>query len=268
MNFDRETMPGWMALPDPATLPDQPFLIDYVRSYAPPAATAPAPSLAAPAPAAVAPSAAKPWNPRPPCAAPIGVDTPAVAESMCSLELARAGDVVVREIGLPASATLVTVPVLGPAFYDDVAAGVEMLLQYFGGANSESKDILSARTTPITARNLGDKNFSWLVSMMVSTAAFPDNATIPQPSLPVRFENVGTRSVAALQFNTTAPPVEADFDAACGSLLSSRLPKGYAFDEASSWTPAYVFFTGQFASFFTSECWAEVTKSAERGELA
>jgi hypothetical protein len=264
MNFDRETMPGWMALPDPATLPDQPFLIDYVRSYAPPAATAPAPSLA-PAPAAVAPSAAKPWNPRPPCAAPVGVDTPAVAESMCSLELARAGDVVVREIGLPASATLVTVPVLGPVFYDDVAAGVEMLLQYFGGANSESKDILSARTTPITARNLGDKNFSWLVSMMVSTAAFPNNATIPQPSLPVRLENVGACSVAALQFNTTAPPVEADFDAACGSLLSSRLPKGYAFDEASSWTPAYVFFSGQFASFFTSECWAEVTKSADEG---
>ena len=37
MNFDRETMPGWMSLPDPATLPDQPFLVDYVRSYAPPA---------------------------------------------------------------------------------------------------------------------------------------------------------------------------------------------------------------------------------------
>jgi hypothetical protein len=33
MDFDRETMPGWMALPDPATLPDQPFEIDYVRSW-------------------------------------------------------------------------------------------------------------------------------------------------------------------------------------------------------------------------------------------
>jgi hypothetical protein len=36
MDFDRETMPGWMALPDPATLPDQPFLIDYVRSFSAP----------------------------------------------------------------------------------------------------------------------------------------------------------------------------------------------------------------------------------------
>eukprot|EP00756_Hemistasia_phaeocysticola_P002541 Hpha_TRINITY_DN1173_c0_g1::TRINITY_DN1173_c0_g1_i1::g.113225::m.113225 len=34
MDFDRETMPGWMALPDPATLPDAPFEVDYVRSYA------------------------------------------------------------------------------------------------------------------------------------------------------------------------------------------------------------------------------------------
>ena len=33
MDFDRETMPGWMALPDPATLPDVPFMVDYVRSY-------------------------------------------------------------------------------------------------------------------------------------------------------------------------------------------------------------------------------------------
>jgi hypothetical protein len=33
MDFDRETMPGWMVLPDPATLPDQPFLIDYVRTW-------------------------------------------------------------------------------------------------------------------------------------------------------------------------------------------------------------------------------------------
>lgn len=33
MDFDRETMPGWMALPDPATLPDVPFMVEYVRAY-------------------------------------------------------------------------------------------------------------------------------------------------------------------------------------------------------------------------------------------
>jgi len=218
--------------------------------------------IASLASATLASSVSKPWNPRPPCSAPIGVDVPAVPESMCSLAVALAGDIVVREIGLPASAALATVPVDGPDFYDDLAAGVNILLQYFGGENSENKNILSARTTPITVRNLGDKNFSYLVSMMVSTADFPDNSTIPLPSLPVRLENVGARSVAALQFNTTDPPVEADFAAACGSLLSSRLPKGYTFDASSSWTPTYVFFSGAFASYFTSECWAEVTLSA------
>ena len=33
IDFDRETMPGWMERPDPTTLPDTPFLVDYVRSW-------------------------------------------------------------------------------------------------------------------------------------------------------------------------------------------------------------------------------------------
>jgi hypothetical protein len=33
MLFDRETMPDWMKIPDPKTLPDSPFEVDYVRSY-------------------------------------------------------------------------------------------------------------------------------------------------------------------------------------------------------------------------------------------
>jgi len=65
-----------------------------------------------------------------------------------------------------------------------------------------------------------------------------------------------------VQFNTTAPPVEADFDAACFRLLNGRLPKGYAFDMASSWSPTYVIYNGEAATYFTSECWAEVVKGA------
>jgi hypothetical protein len=34
VDFDRETMPGWMILPPPSELPDQPFLVDYIRAYA------------------------------------------------------------------------------------------------------------------------------------------------------------------------------------------------------------------------------------------
>jgi len=36
VDFDRETMPGWMELPDPSTLPDVPFEVDYIRSWTPP----------------------------------------------------------------------------------------------------------------------------------------------------------------------------------------------------------------------------------------
>jgi hypothetical protein len=181
---------------------------------------------------------------------------------MCSHLVAQAGDIVVREYGLPASATLASIHVDSTVFYDALAAGVEMLLQFFGGQNSMSKNILASRTTPISMRDLNDNNITYVVSMMVSTATFPDNSTIPLPSLPVQLENVGLRSIAALQFNTTSPPVEADFKAACGSLLAGRLPKGYEFDMASSWSPAFVFYSPQFATFFTSECWYEVKKKS------
>ena len=33
MDFDRETMPGWMGLPHSGKLPDRPYVIDYVRAW-------------------------------------------------------------------------------------------------------------------------------------------------------------------------------------------------------------------------------------------
>jgi hypothetical protein len=181
---------------------------------------------------------------------------------MCSHVLARAGDIVVREYGLPASATLARAEVISTVYYDALVTGVTQLLQYFGGQNSAGRSFLDARTTPITVRNLNDNNITYVISMMVSTADFPDSAAIPQPSLPVKLESVGLRRIAAVHFNTTSPPVEADFDAACERLLSGSLPKGYAFDAASSWTPTYVLYNGEAATYFTSECWAEVTATA------
>ena len=40
LDFDRETMPDWMGLPEAADLPDAPFEIDYVRAWKPPKAAA------------------------------------------------------------------------------------------------------------------------------------------------------------------------------------------------------------------------------------
>jgi hypothetical protein len=205
-------------------------------------------------------SGAKPWNPIPPCAPPVGVDVPAVPESMCSDPVAQVGDVFVREYGLPAAATLVINHVDGPEFYQDLITGVQMIIEYFQGDNFGSKNILGSRTTPITVRNVGDLNYTYIVGMMISTADFPNVNDIPLPHLPVELEQVGQRSLAVVQFNTTVPPVDTDFKAACGKLLASSLPKGYSFNLSSSWSPTYVLYSGEAAVFFTNECWAEVHK--------
>jgi len=198
----------------------------------------------------------KPWAPVPPCEAPIGVLQPAVPESMCSHVLGvQVGDIVIREYGLPVNSTLVSAHVDGSDFTQVLNIGVQQLLQYFS-----DNTILDARTTPITVRDLRDNNLTYIVSMMASTAKFPDNTTIPQPNLPVMLESIGLRSIAALQFNTTDQPVTLDFEKACGRLLSSSLPKGFKFNLASSWSPTYVFYSSVFADFFTNECWAEVLK--------
>jgi hypothetical protein len=135
-----------------------------------------------------------------------------------------------------------------------------MLIQYFQGDNVGSKNILDARTTPITVRNVGDYNLTWIVGMMISTATFPRVSDIPLPYLPVELEQIGVRSLAVVQFNTTVPPVDADFKAACGKLFASPLPKGYSFYMSSSWSPTYVLYSAEASTFFTNECWAEVLK--------
>ena len=203
----------------------------------------------------------KPWSPIPPCLPPLGVADPAVPESMCSKPLVpQIGDVIVREYGLPANATLVQIHVDGSVFYQVLVDGIQSLLSYFSGDNSQSRNVLDARTTPITVRNVRDLNLTWIVSMMISTAAFPDISDIPLPNLPVELEQVGLRSLAVVQFNTTSPPVDTDFKAACAQLFASPLPKGYSFNMSSSWSPTYVLYSGEVSTYFTNECWAEVQR--------
>ena len=184
-------------------------------------------------------------------------------ESMCQHELAHDRDIVVREYGLPASATLATASVDNEqVFAQALSFGLQLVLEYFGGANADRRSILSSRTTPITVRNVGNNETKWIVGMMVSTSAFPDNTTIPTPSpAVVRLENVGLRMIAAVQFSTRTLPEQPDFVAACSRLFNGRLPKGFVFDMDSSWSPAYVIYNAERAlSNYTSECWAEVKR--------
>lgn len=212
-------------------------------------------ALVAAVAAASAPAASKPWSPVPPCTAPVGVDSPAVPESMCSNEVARRGAIVVREYGLPAAATLAQVRVDDQVFAQARLFGTQLLLEYFVKENHNI-----GRTVPISVRNLGDRNTTWLVGMMVSTAQYPDSGDIPAPSQPVELEPVGLRTLAAVQFNTSSLPAVEDYDRACGRLLAGPLPKGYAVNKTSSWTPTYVVYSGEGSTSYTSECWAEVVK--------
>ena len=50
----------------------------------------------------------------PPCAAPAGIASPAVPESMCSRQVATSSEVKVREMGLPVNETLVSSTFFAP----------------------------------------------------------------------------------------------------------------------------------------------------------
>jgi len=198
---------------------------------------------------------AKPWNPVPPCTSPIGIFGPAVSESMCSNQIAVMGDLIIRQIGLPEAATIVQIHGDTGVFWEVLSFGIQQILDYFTG-----NKILDSRTTPITIRNLNDNNFTWLVGMMISTANFPDNATIPQANLPIQLENIGLRTLAVIQFNTSSLPLQDDFNAACDKLFASPLPKGYKFDLTSTWSPTFALYNAEVSTYYTNECWAEILK--------
>ena len=202
-----------------------------------------------------------PWQPVPPCAAPAGISAPAVAESMCSRDLAVRGDVTVREMGLPANETLIASAFFAPDWPVVVGYAVSSVIDYFLGDNAPSKKIPAARTTPFTLRQRHFPNgtvYEWTGSMMVSTVVFPSASSIPAPVIPDRLEPVASRLVAVRQFNTTTVPSELDFVTACAGISPETLPSGYTIDATSHWSPTLAIYSGQESALFENECWFEV----------
>ena len=197
--------------------------------------------------------------PRPPCSAPPGI-LPAVQESMCSVLVAppNAAGVAVRSYGAPASERLVTDLTPGNFAYGEVLnISLANIILYFNIANSAGKNFLADRTVPITVRPPGSKEDAWLVSMMVSTAAFPDPQRVPTPNnFEMHLEPVGARLFASLAFNTSALPSEAQFKAACAD-LARGVPAGYSIVQ-EGWSPTFVIYSPADAVLFTNECWVEV----------
>ena len=214
-------------------------------------------------PAVASPTA--PWKPVPPCSAPPGIHAPAVSESMCSEVLAEQGGVTVRAMGLPAAETLIAGSFWASQWDVVIGYGVSSLIDYFEGDNTPQRKLLSARTTPVTFRQRSFPNgtvYEWRSAMMLSTSAFPATAGIPQPVDPIQLEPVGSRLVAVVQFNSSGFPSEQDFAAACGSISPSTLPRGYAVNASSSWSPTYALYSRESSRVFENECWMEVSKLA------
>ena len=197
--------------------------------------------------------------PRPPCAAPKGI-VPAVPESMCSSVVVHKNastGVEVRSYGSPSSEVLVTDLTPSNFAYGDVLnISVSNILLYLELANSAGKDILANRTVPITVRPPPGAD-GWLVSMMVSTAAFPDPALVPTPNnFEMHLEPMRERLFAALAFKTASLPSEAEFKARCAE-LAQGLPPGYSVLE-DGWSPTYALYSPRDATLWTSECWLQV----------
>ena len=189
---------------------------------------------------------------------------PAVSESMCSHVVASATGVVVRKMGLPVNETLASGSFFAPQWDAVVGYGVSSVLDSFLGDNEPKADLRAARTAPVTFRQRAYPNgtvFEWTSAMMISTAAFPATGALPVPVAPIRLEPVGPRLVAVRQFNTSEFPSEADFAAACGGISPDTLPRGYAVDSNSAWTPTYALYSAEESSPYTNECWVEVVAS-------
>ena len=195
--------------------------------------------------------------PRPPCPAPEGI-IPAVHESMCSTIVVKknAAGVEVRSYGVPTEEVLVTDLTPSNFPYATVLElSVSNILLYLEIDNSSRENILANRTVPITVRP-PPSNDGWLVSMMVSTAAFP-TGLVPTPNnFEMHLESMTKRLFATLAFNTSTLPIEQDFKTACAD-LANGLPSSYTVVE-DGWSPTYAIYSGRDSKLFTNECWVQV----------
>jgi len=142
------------------------------------------------------------------------------------------------------------------------------VLNYFAGANDQQRDISAAKTAPfaVIPPAASSGTGTYVAHLQVSPAQFPDDFLIPRPNpnTGVALSRVSDNLelVASFAFNTTGFPYLENFQEACGVIRNETLPKGYAINTTSLCSPAYVFYNGQAAVNFTSECWWSVLQTS------
>jgi len=179
---------------------------------------------------------------------------------MCSTVVVKKNittGVTIRSYGFPTNEVLVTDLTPSNFPYGEVLnISVSNILLYLAVANSKKENILANRTVPITVRPPPGSD-GWLVSMMVSTAAFPDPGLVPTPNnFEMHLEPMAARLFATLQFNTGSVPSESEFKDKCAE-LAKGVPTGYSIVE-DGWSPTYAIYSPRDAIVFENECWLQV----------
>jgi hypothetical protein len=198
-----------------------------------------------------------------PCTAPPGV-VPAVPEALCYKEIVpvNPSGITIRQYGGSANSTLVSSGANG-VFPQGVQSSIASIISYFAGNNDEQRNILSARTVPFAILP-PTRGPYWSAFLEVSPTQFPDNFLIPRPnpnqgvSLSLVNDKLGDTLIASFAFNTTGFPYLENIQEACGVIQNSTLPSGYAVNASHPFSPTYVFYNGEAATNFTSECWYAV----------
>jgi hypothetical protein len=237
------------------------------------------PALPLPLPLLLFSASAAAWDPVPPCISPFPLS--AVNETWCTSPLATnaSSGVTVAQYGLPANATLVTAATSPSIWYDDalfyLGGGIDSVFGYMSGVNARNKSIIEdARTVPLIIRPLSPLSSptgTWMTSMLISTANFPEVESIPppNPSPVIRLEPLGLHTFATLDFPYTNPPGVMypsppyfTFFLRCDEQLAAGLPSGWAIKADSVWTTSWLLYNGQeFNGTWTCRCLAEVELS-------
>jgi hypothetical protein len=213
-------------------------------------------------------------NPIPPCSPNPPVSNAAVPESWCSTIVAinDTTGVYVSKYGFPQAETLVTIDIIQDYWfgYPLLSFALPQIFEFFAGKNDQNISFIAkGRTTPISIRPPQSIGQNWSVSMMVSTALFPDASKIPLPSSSsIRLEPLGIHTFATLQFLSNGshyslfdvPPFQ--FFLQCGKLLEEGLPNGWKIVPESKWSNAWLLYNSEgYEGIWTSQCLAEVTPS-------
>lgn len=206
--------------------------------------------------------------PAPPCYSNYNNDF----ESFCFRVVAKGKSpaVVVREMapGLVRARFQLTRQPLQP-YADALPVGIAGVLPYFV-ARRNGAGVLINRTVPFLIGLLGRPDPFWEVAMFLPASDYPTPASAPDPETASTgvslLSNATLRDLtAASAFSTPKVPSEADFRAACKTLVDG-LPAGY--EVLPGAFPFWAIYSPEVSAVFENECIIDVRRATAAPPMA